>query len=351
MLYDLLCSKGGADRRLLATGAPPTRRGRDDWIITGMRLRSLGLITALAWLVLVGLTTVVTDMDPAPAVLFAVLGLLVVAGLVVLLSTQRLVQQVARDNARARTADSGVAKARQAQATKRGPVPAKLRAQEVAKVRAAVDRDLKRTFRQVEAMQNLYAMIDIKHALPASRGWPASPDLLLLLVDLVDRHRPKVVVECGSGLSTLCLALAMRRFGIEGKVIALEHLAQYAEQTRELLRRHGVDDIAEVRVAPLEPVKAGEVEVDWYSPNAWQDLTEVDLLFVDGPPSSASTHARYPSLPFFVDRLVTGSHIVLDDYQRDKEQLVVDQWIAEYTDRLTLEKIPLEKGAALLTFE
>lgn len=308
-----------------------------------MRMRWLGLIGGVGWLLVVVVVALASGMAAGVATLFAALGLLVVAGTLVLLSVHR---QLLRVDARLARRPSPAPAARK---PAKAPV-ATLGEEQVAVLTGSVDKELKRTFRQIEAMQNLYAMIDIRHALPASRGWPASPDLLLFLVDLVDRHRPRVVVECGSGLSTLCLALAMRRFGIDGKVIALEHLDQYAVQTRELLRRHGVDDIAEVRTAPLEPVQVGDVQVDWYARAAWQELADVDLLFVDGPPSKLSPHSRYPSLPFFAERLTPGAHIVLDDYQRTKERDVVKRWQGEYPDHLTLEKIPLEKGAALLTY-
>ncbi|KQW53551.1 hypothetical protein ASC77_04565 [Nocardioides sp. Root1257] len=303
-------------------------------------MRWLALGGGLGWLALVLIVALLSDLGAGSAVLFAALGLMVVAGLV-------YVQSIP---ARITTAADGV---RSALPAKDAPVSAtfddEVLAQVTTAVTGAVVPELKRTFRQVEALHNLYAMIDIEHALPASRGWPASPDLLLLLVDLVDRHRPRLVVECGSGLSTLCLALAMRRFGIEGKVIALEHLEEYAEQTRELLRRHGVDDLAEVRTAPLQRLAVGGLSVEWYARDAWQDLAGVDLLFVDGPPSAASPHARYPAVPLFAERLTPGAHVVLDDFQRPEERDVVKRWRRELGDRITLERVPLEKGAALLT--
>ncbi len=319
-----------------------------------MRMRWLALTGGAAWVVVVLVVSVASDLDAGVAVLLGLVGLLAVAALVASLGTIRALRRVEEAAARA-------AKPRPApRASEIAPGSRKAITREVSRavsrdvartVDRTVDRELSRTFRQVEALHNLYAVIDIEHALPASRGWPASPDLLLLLVDLVDRHRPTLVVECGSGLSTLCLALAMRRQGIDGRVVALEHLEQYAEQTRELLRRHGVDDIAEVRSAPLEPVEIGDVAVDWYARSAWEDLRDVQLLFVDGPPGSLSPLSRYPSIPFFVDRLTPGSHVVLDDYRREKERDVVARWQAEYGDRLTLEKVPLEKGAALLTLD
>ncbi|GAA4690557.1 hypothetical protein GCM10023349_01300 [Nocardioides conyzicola] len=307
-------------------------------------MRWLALGAGTCWLALVVVVALVSDLGTASAVLFAALGLMTIAGLVFVVSIPPRITSAAGRVIKAipppPPADAKVA----------ATLDEQVLAQVASAVARAVDQDLKRTFRQTEALQNLYAIIDFEHALPASRGWPASPDLLLLLVDLVDRHRPQLVVECGSGLSTLCLALAMRRYGIDGKVIALEHLEQYAAQTRELLERHGVADLAEVRTAPIETVEVGDGSAVWYARAAWEDLTAVDLLFVDGPPSSLSPQSRYPSLPLFSERLAPGAHVVLDDFQRAEERDVVKRWRSEYGDRLTLERVPLEKGAALLTF-
>jgi len=302
-----------------------------------MRMRWLAIMVAAAWTATVVVIALTSDIGAATAVLLGILGLLVIGVLVIGLTLHKLLLRI--------NAEGPVRMRAKAPAAKRPP----LRRTDVDRIGALVEKELKRTFRQVEALQNLYAILAFEHALPASRGFPASPDLLLFLVDLVDRHRPKVIVECGSGLSTLCFALAMRHFGIDGKVIALEHLEQYAAQTEELLRRHDVADIAEVRTAPLEDVTFGDETTPWYSRAAWDDIAGVDLFFVDGPPAKLGPLARYPSLPFFMDRLAPGAQIVLDDYARTKERTVLKRWETEYPDRFVVESIPLEKGAALVT--
>jgi len=68
-----------------------------------------------------------------------------------------------------------------------------------------IKKEIKQTFRQLEALQNLNAVLPANDVLPATRGWAASPDLLAVLVDLVVAERPSLVVECGSGASTLWL--------------------------------------------------------------------------------------------------------------------------------------------------
>src|SRR5271169_6156880 len=167
-----------------------------------------------------------------------------------------------------------------------------------ARVEKELKQEIKQTFRQLEALQNLSAVLPANDVLPATRGWAASPDLLMVLVDLVITERPSLVVECGSGASTLWLALAMRRFGIDGRIIALDHDPVFGARTRDLLARHNVRDLAEVRDAPLESFSLDGETYSWYARRAWEDLKGIDLLFVDGPPATTGHQARYPALPF-----------------------------------------------------
>src|SRR5580658_8870857 len=103
-----------------------------------------------------------------------------------------------------------------------------------ARIERELKKEIKQTFRQLEALQNLSAVLPVNDVLPATRVWAASPDLLVVLVDLVIAQRPSLVVECGSGASTLWLALAMRQFGIDGQIIALEHDPVFGDKTRDL---------------------------------------------------------------------------------------------------------------------
>jgi predicted O-methyltransferase YrrM len=217
----------------------------------------------------------------------------------------------------------------------------------VRRVESGTDRQLKQTFRQLEALQNLTAMLPATDVLPATRGWAASPDLLLTLVDLVITDRPSLIVECGSGASTLWLALAIRRFGIDARVVALDHDPVFAEITRDFLVRHGVGDLAEVRDAPLENFTLGGETYAWYARAAWEDLTGIDLLFVDGPPEATGHQARYPALPLLNEALSPAAVVVLDDLVVPDMQKVLRLWLDAYPD-FGSETLALEKQAAVL---
>jgi predicted O-methyltransferase YrrM len=216
-----------------------------------------------------------------------------------------------------------------------------------ARVEREVKNEIKLTFRQLEALQNLTAVLPPNDVLPATRGWAASPDLLMVLVDLVVSERPSLVVECGSGASTLWLALAMRRFGVDGRIVALDHDPVFGAKTRDLLARHDVSDLAEVRDAPLESFSIDGETYSWYARQAWEDLKGIDLLFVDGPPATTGHQARYPALPLLSGLLSPAATAVLDDLVVPDMQKVLQLWLDAYPD-FGSEVLPLEKQAAVL---
>lgn len=202
-------------------------------------------------------------------------------------------------------------------------------------------------YRQLEALTNLHAIIPVDRPMPATRGFPASPDLLLLLVDLVRRDEPRLIVECGSGTSTLWLARALRHFCVDGRVVALEHDKTFTERSHQLLVDHELTSYAEVRDAPLEEFIIDGVTFHWYAADAWSNLHDVNLLFVDGPPRYVSDRARYPALPLLIDRLASDATVVVDDLIRKAERDMVDKWVLD-NPKFSDERLQLEAGAAVL---
>ncbi len=229
----------------------------------------------------------------------------------------------------------------------------------VAKIEKSVERIAFNEFRQHEALDALRQLLKFDLPLPATRGWAASPDFLLHLYQHIAAHRPKVVVELGSGVSTLVAAAALAANGDDGRLYSLDHDGAYARATSELLSQHGLSHIASVHHAPLGPwqpphaTELGE-EWQWYSvPEAVNALGAIDLLVVDGPPKATGPVARYPAVPHFRSRLTPGSTILLDDARRPDEKILAKAW--EQDEKVTLDLklkgTEYEKGLAVLVAE
>ncbi|WP_208596217.1 hypothetical protein [Vreelandella aquamarina] len=67
-----------------------------------------------------------------------------------------------------------------------------------------------RLYAQLESLSWLQRRLTIKGQLPPLRGWATSPDVLLRLHAHIMATRPQVIVEFGSGASTLVIADALR---------------------------------------------------------------------------------------------------------------------------------------------
>ncbi len=85
-------------------------------------------------------------------------------------------------------------------------------------------------YRQSEAFQQLIAILKFTAPIPPTRGWVASPDLLLTMTDIIRTHKPRLVVELGSGVSTLVIAKAGAK-----KVISIDNSEEFAAKTKGAL--------------------------------------------------------------------------------------------------------------------
>jgi len=195
------------------------------------------------------------------------------------------------------------------------------------------------SYRQSEALQQLFALLKFSAPIPPTRSWAASPDLLLTIADLVRTRKPRLVVELGSGVSTLIVAKAGAR-----RVISIDNSAEFAEKTREMLKSHKVRGV-DVRVAPLKAHTSG---VDWYDTAKLKDLKNIDLLIIDGPPGSKNPDARKPALKELLNKLSSKAVVVIDDVNRKGEREMAEAF-AKALPRHTLTILNHEKGTAVIS--
>lgn len=179
---------------------------------------------------------------------------------------------------------------------------------------------------EIDAMLQLHRRFPFEGPVPLMFGWALSPRGLLQLVDICEDQQPRLVVECGSGTSTLFVAAALKqRPG--ARLVALEHLEDIATRVADVVHRQGLNDVVDVRFAPLVEVEVEGKPFQWYDPAQWADLEGIDLLLVDGPPGTTGPRARYPAFPMLQPRLAAEATVVLDDAQRDDEAHVRRRWL------------------------
>jgi predicted O-methyltransferase YrrM len=180
---------------------------------------------------------------------------------------------------------------------------------------------------QAWTVRTIDAWTDPRLIIPPPGPWTLDASAIATLARLVEQEKPGLVVELGSGLSTILTASILRKTG--GRLVSIDHDATFAELTRGYLAANGLEDIVDLRVAPLAPV-AGEPGALWYDPRLIADLQGIDLLFIDGPPKPVDPLIRRHALPHLAARLSPGAHVFLDDAERAGERAIMDQWRRDF---------------------
>jgi hypothetical protein len=190
-----------------------------------------------------------------------------------------------------------------------------------------IENKLDNYFSQNEALNEIKRIFPDLAFLPPTRGWAGSPDFLLKLVELVVISSPKYVVEFGSGVSSIILGAAMKKFA-QGKVDSFDHEEVFSNNTNRFLEVNGLKNVVNVNYSRLMPYCYNENNWVWYEKQQIDKIeSEIDLLVVDGPPRFIQERSRFLAIPILFDRLSSKSTIVLDDANRIDEKKVIEDWI------------------------
>ena len=165
---------------------------------------------------------------------------------------------------------------------------------------------------------------------------------------------PKYAVELGSGVSSIYLGLALKKFSA-GKLDSFDHEELFTKKTQKFLEVNGLVDIVTVRHSPLSSYYFDQSEWLWYDDTVLKAKKGIDLLVVDGPPRMLQEKSRYPALPIFIEKLSKKATIVLDDANRANELEVIDLWekfLKSNTIKYSLNIYKeFEKGLAIISIE
>ncbi len=161
--------------------------------------------------------------------------------------------------------------------------------------------------------------------------WALGARTINWLEQRVTELRPQLVLEFGSGTSTLCLARFL--VDIHGpettlRVVSIDQDEAFAAETRELLRRNGLDAYVTVlsttvRMQEIEGVVATCYDLPAALPEVL-DGRKADFALIDGP--AAESGARFGTLPLARPYLSSSASFVLDDGFRDGEIWVARRW-------------------------
>lgn len=225
------------------------------------------------------------------------------------------------------------------------------------------------SLRQIESFLRLQSYCGDRIVLPDMHGWPVSPDLGVYIIRLVEAGGFDAIVEFGSGVSTLLIALALQKAadshakGVSTSFVSFEHLESYLQQTQAQLHQAQLSETVQLVYAPLVETAGAQNNASLYY-DCQATLTQLRLsipkpnpkllVFVDGPPAATGPLARFPAMPS-IERAFDGCaevHYLMDDYIRQDERDIVAHWQAHLVQQgRQVEKQELkqfEKQACLL---
>ncbi|MGY8872677.1 MAG: O-methyltransferase [Pseudomonadales bacterium] len=216
---------------------------------------------------------------------------------------------------------------------------------------SAIERHDYKNYVQIESFIKLVELLGKKFELPSLRGWALSPDVSLMLYKEIIAQKPAVVVEFGSGVSTLIIAAALRKNSF-GNLVSIDHSHKYSKITRENLTKNNLQPWVEMRVDELKPWKSSHLydkSPVWYAEDSLDGVEQIDFVLVDGPPGSVCGFSRYPALPFVFNKLSKNAQIWLDDALRDDECKISEAWCEVYDYQCELHR--LDKGLRIFTMK
>jgi hypothetical protein len=94
--------------------------------------------------------------------------------------------------------------------------------------------------------------------------------------------RPQVIVEFGSGASTLVIADALRQNGF-GKLISIEHSDHYGAQTLSTLQAERLESWVDLSIRELEAWEGEHLDPDdAEKPLRWYPVSQMAVAVSDG---------------------------------------------------------------------
>ncbi len=204
---------------------------------------------------------------------------------------------------------------------------------------------------KTQAYAQILNLVTPRAPLPPMTQWAATPELALELIHQMMIHRPKNVVEIGSGCSSIVMGYILEKQKQQGHLLSIDHDEAYAQKTRSQLSLHSLQESVSVVDAPLQSqpsIGRGGKQTTWYSLEGLDIPESIDMLVVDGPPEKVTPWVRYPAVPVLLEKLSQNAVIILHDTHRKDETAIVHAW-NEHLPGASVEWKHTDKGIAILT--
>jgi hypothetical protein len=173
-------------------------------------------------------------------------------------------------------------------------------------------------------------------------GWRIGEEAFAALVEELQKMKASRVVEFGSGVSSVRLALALPDIDL----LSIESSTPHFEEVKALAARHGVSsDRVRFELRPLRWQWCGGALYQSYGRGDFP--TTVDAAIVDGPPSR-TRRGREACLHAVMANLRVGGKVFLDDFERPAEHVIVANWLNAYPGVFVVQTLRVGHSLAVL---
>lgn len=182
----------------------------------------------------------------------------------------------------------------------------------------------------------------LPNPLSLDQGWGVGEAAFGEIVSQLRGIRARTIVEFGSGISSVRLALEFP----DAQVISIESNREWYETVLRMRVEHGVEKNLTVHHRLLKWQRHG---VSPFLSYAIGELPEqIDAVIIDGPPTW-TRRGREACLYQVIRRLRVGGRVLLDDYGRNREKTMVRNWSWSFPGVFAMT--PIETGHGLCVLE
>lgn len=177
--------------------------------------------------------------------------------------------------------------------------------------------------------------------LDLNQGWGIGEETFQRIVEAMRSDQTSYIVEFGSGVSSIRLALALP----QARILSIEGRRDFYDAVMELRSKHHVQKTLAVDLRPLQWQIHGGAAFLSYAPGPFPD--RIDSVLIDGPPTW-TRRGREACLYQIASRLRIGGKIFLDDFDRRREKKIVRNWMLSYPDCFRFLSIETGHGVCVL---
>jgi len=189
-------------------------------------------------------------------------------------------------------------------------------------------------FSKYQQREDIYALQKLAPLSNAYIPWSKSsirPSAMAIILNELLINDRKVIVEFGSGISTIYIAKVLDECG--GHIYSFEHDEGWFHFISSQLEKNNLSECVSLTYAPLRKSTYSLKNSLWYDESIVRNKIKnsIDMMIIDGPPaySKESSLSRYPAVPVLQSRLSKNYCIICDDIVRNGERKIVKMWEKE----------------------